>query len=331
MTCSGRTVGLGWKPGQGLSPAGRQAVATALRVLDVLDTELVPLRKQIAAFARRQPGCRALQGHYGVGEITAAALWAELGDTRRFSSSRKVVRHTGLDITVYSSDGKRAPGRLSRQGSPLLRWALFEAAKCAARPGAPTTPTTPRSATASAVTGPRYRSPARSPDGHTTPCVPSATKPWPPSRTQVAGARICPNTADAAACSLPPPCRHASGATASKDRAAAPHVSHPSIIMSPDRTGPRTEIRLGARAPGTTYETPRKETRNDLTALPVLLRRGQPAPVLAVVKVARPRASPCGRLHLDHGCGRTHLQPGGPGRKNDQHLTGVPQQIRGAS
>src|SRR3712207_8213100 len=38
----------------------------------------------------------------------------------RSSSSRKTVRHTGLDITVYSSDGKRTPGKLSRQGSPLL-------------------------------------------------------------------------------------------------------------------------------------------------------------------------------------------------------------------
>ncbi len=62
------------------------------------------------------------------------APWAEFGDTRRFGSSRKTVRRTGLDITVYSSDGKRPPGKLSRQGSPLLRWALFEAARCAARP-----------------------------------------------------------------------------------------------------------------------------------------------------------------------------------------------------
>jgi transposase len=123
--------------GEQLSPAGRQAVTTALRILDALDAELVPLRKQIAAFARRQPGCKALQAHYGIGEITAVALWAELGDTRRFSASRQAVRHTGLDITVYSSDGKRPPGHLSRQGSPLLRWALFEAAKCAARSGAP--------------------------------------------------------------------------------------------------------------------------------------------------------------------------------------------------
>src|SRR3954468_24381185 len=120
-----------------LSPAGREAVAAALRMLDALDAELTALRRQIAAFARRQPGCKALQAQYGIGEITAVALWAELGDTRRFSSSRKVVRHTGLDITVYSSDDKRPPGHLSRQGSPLLRWALFEAAKCSARPGAP--------------------------------------------------------------------------------------------------------------------------------------------------------------------------------------------------
>jgi hypothetical protein len=62
---------------------------------------------------------------------------AELGDPRRFSSSRHAVRHTGLDVAVYSSDGKRTPGRLARQGPPVLRWALFEATKCAARPSSP--------------------------------------------------------------------------------------------------------------------------------------------------------------------------------------------------
>ena len=48
-----------------------------------------------------------------------------------------MVRATGLDITVYASDGKRSPGRLSRQGPEVLRWALFEAAKAAARPSSP--------------------------------------------------------------------------------------------------------------------------------------------------------------------------------------------------
>jgi transposase len=47
------------------------------------------------------------------------------------------VRFTGLDVTVAESDGKRTRGRLARQGPPVLRWALHEAAMCAARPGSP--------------------------------------------------------------------------------------------------------------------------------------------------------------------------------------------------
>jgi len=38
---------------------------------------------------------------------------------------------------VHASDRRRAPGRLSRQGPPALRWALYEAAHAARRPGSP--------------------------------------------------------------------------------------------------------------------------------------------------------------------------------------------------
>jgi transposase len=123
--------------GSGLSPAARQLVAVALRTLDQLDAELDRLRAELTRVARRQPGCRALDALYGIGPVTAVAIWAELGDVGRFSSSRHAVRHTGLDITVYSSDAKRTPGHLARQGPPVLRWALFEAAKSAARASSP--------------------------------------------------------------------------------------------------------------------------------------------------------------------------------------------------
>ena len=52
-------------------------------------------------------------GHYGIGELTAVTILAELGDARRFSSSRDAVRYAGLDITVHQSDQRRAPGHLS--------------------------------------------------------------------------------------------------------------------------------------------------------------------------------------------------------------------------
>ena len=124
--------------GAELSATGRQYVDTALRRIDQLTGDIDPVRRQLINFARRQAGCQALQARqYGVGWLCAAIMWAEIGDARRFHSSDQLVRFAGMDVTVYSSDGKRSPGHLSRQGSPELRWATFEAAKCAARPGSP--------------------------------------------------------------------------------------------------------------------------------------------------------------------------------------------------
>ena len=86
----------------------------------------------------RQPACRALvDAHYGIGGLIAVAVWSELGDCRRFSRSEQVVRHSGLDVTVDSSDRHRAGGYLTRQGPPTLRWALFEAAMNASHPRSP--------------------------------------------------------------------------------------------------------------------------------------------------------------------------------------------------
>jgi transposase len=121
-----------------LSPAGRELVALALRTMDAIDRELAPLDRALRSFARRQPACRALIANlYGVGAISATAILAELGDCRRFASSDDAVRHSGLDVTVYQSDNKRAAGHLSHEGPGLLRWALFEAAHQSARPGSP--------------------------------------------------------------------------------------------------------------------------------------------------------------------------------------------------
>jgi transposase len=120
-----------------LSAAGRDLVATAERMCDAVNREVAAIDAQLAVWARRHPACRALQRLFGVGPIVAVALYAEIGDARRLSSSRKLVRLAGLDITVSESADKRSPGRLSRQGAPILRWAAYEAALSACRRGSP--------------------------------------------------------------------------------------------------------------------------------------------------------------------------------------------------
>ena len=120
-----------------LPDSARTLIQTALALIDHINEQLEPLERELRSFARRQPGCLALQGHFGIGELTSVAILAELGDARRFSSSRHAVRFAGLDITVSESDQRRAAGKLSHQGPPVLRWAAFEAAQCACRERSP--------------------------------------------------------------------------------------------------------------------------------------------------------------------------------------------------
>ena len=130
-------AGLTWLDTLPLASSAREQVTVALAMIDALERQLAPLDKQLRTYARRQPGCKALQAHYGIGPLTSVTILAELGDPTRFSSSTQAVRFSGLDITVHASDQRRAPGHLSRQGPPALRWALFEAAQCARRPNSP--------------------------------------------------------------------------------------------------------------------------------------------------------------------------------------------------
>jgi len=133
LTADGRA----WLASVELPAAARDAVDLALRMIDQIDAELDGFDTALARIARAQPGCKALMRRYGIGWLTAVAIWAEFGDVRRFANARQAVRFTGLDITISESDSKRARGHLARQGSPVLRWALHEAAMCAARPGFP--------------------------------------------------------------------------------------------------------------------------------------------------------------------------------------------------
>ena len=117
-----------------------------MEIIDLLDIQLTAIERDLRALARRQAGCQALMTQYGMGEISALVTLCELGDVTRLHASRQAVRMAGIDIGVHRSDRHAQLGKLTRQGSAPLRWALYRgrAVRVPDRP-APTTTTTTRS------------------------------------------------------------------------------------------------------------------------------------------------------------------------------------------
>ena len=114
-----------------------ERITIALEIIDLLDAQLAELERDLRALARHQAGCQALMTQYGMGEISALVTLCELGDVTRLHASRQAVRLAGIDIGVHRSDRHAQLGKLTRQGSAPLRWALFEAAQSASHKGSP--------------------------------------------------------------------------------------------------------------------------------------------------------------------------------------------------
>jgi transposase len=64
----------------------------------------------------------------GVGVVTMDTILAELGDWERFRCADAVVSFAGLDPGVRESDGRRTDLKLTKAGSPLLRWIMIQLA-----------------------------------------------------------------------------------------------------------------------------------------------------------------------------------------------------------
>jgi transposase len=121
----------------GLPDDARERVTVALGMVDTLELQIHQIERSLRRLARHQAGCQALMTQFGVGELIALTVLTELGDVTRMSSSRKAVRFAGIDIGVHRSDQTARVGKLTRQGSSSLRWALYEAAQSATRRQSP--------------------------------------------------------------------------------------------------------------------------------------------------------------------------------------------------
>ena len=105
----------------------RLLVTTGARELTEMRGTLSELRGEMIALARRLPEYETVAGMYGVAEVTAAQLIAEIGDVRRFPCRSALVGFAGVDPAVYQSGKTEAQSSpMTKRGSPHLRRTLYQ-------------------------------------------------------------------------------------------------------------------------------------------------------------------------------------------------------------
>jgi transposase len=115
-------------------PADASAALTRWRqVLMAVQTEAAAVETVVVARAQMDPIAGALDTLVGVGPVLALTIRAEVGDITRFRCGAELASYAGLVPRVDASADRYRTGRITREGSPWLRWALVEAAMHAIR------------------------------------------------------------------------------------------------------------------------------------------------------------------------------------------------------
>jgi transposase len=113
--------------GARLAPESRARVDSLLRLIEAVDFEVELFAQLVAGRLRADAGYRAIQALPGVGPTLAAVFVAEIGDITRFARPAQLTSWAGLTPRHHESDTTVHRGRITKQGSRLVRWAAVEA------------------------------------------------------------------------------------------------------------------------------------------------------------------------------------------------------------
>jgi transposase len=105
----------------------RSRIDSLLRLITALDFEIELFAKLVAGRLRTHPGYQAIQVIPGVGPVLAGVFVAEIGDIARFPGPEQLASWAGLTPKHHESDTTVHRGRITKQGSRLVRWAAVEA------------------------------------------------------------------------------------------------------------------------------------------------------------------------------------------------------------
>jgi len=123
-----RTRSDAWLELLALPPRAAASVAGLRALLATVRAQVADAERDVLAAAAQDPIALALQTIPGVGPVLALLIRAEVGDLGRFPTPGHLASYAGLVPGVDNSARRVRYGRITRRGSPWLRWALVEAA-----------------------------------------------------------------------------------------------------------------------------------------------------------------------------------------------------------
>jgi transposase len=124
---------LAWLAQVQLSPAADRALHRLERLYRAVHADAQAADREVRDRAKADPIAARLDDLVGIGPIMALTIRAEIGEVARFRSGPALASYAGLVPRVDSSAGRQYHGRITREGSPWLRWALVQAARHAIR------------------------------------------------------------------------------------------------------------------------------------------------------------------------------------------------------
>ena len=104
-------------------------IGSLRRLMDLLEFEIDVVSRGVGRRLGADPGYVAVQTIPGIGPVLAAVFVAEIGDIGRFTRPEQLSCWAGLTPKHHESDTKVRRGRITKQGSRLVRWAAVESVK----------------------------------------------------------------------------------------------------------------------------------------------------------------------------------------------------------
>jgi transposase len=129
VTCSD-IFGVGgatWLDGLPPGQPGAGKAASLRKLAGELTAEVTLPGTVIAGLLEGHDGYHAIGALPGIGPVLAAVMAAGIGDISRLSCPARLCCWAGLTPRHREPDLKVARGHITKQGSPLLRWAAVEA------------------------------------------------------------------------------------------------------------------------------------------------------------------------------------------------------------